>query len=337
VHHGSVLWLCNLKDASLPLLSMCTTYRAFFQSYIHTCSEKQLQSCLCKQVLSSADQSRSCIALVSHATPFEFGQGLADEDLKVAVDAINNFLLQLRLSATPPTPPTCATEAVQQLLLPQLWYTPSPQLGMLLELRTAISDANSIVASPTDDSSSFLTRIVPYPAQRSIRFEQHSTVNPDQLLTGLPAADVLTIVRPPLWLLLYCTAMLAVLLGGWACWGLSSVTSVSSGSGIMHVLTAATSLVCAFLTVVFSTEKVLMIDNDEWCLWKAIAWLPVEWTANPERGDTCELIGALVRLSTATVEPSPLGLNMNVLRDLTSTLLVVLTSIYLGNTTPISR
>ena len=236
-----------------------------------------------------------CLTLVSHATPFEFGQGLPEDDLKVGCDAINSFLSQLGLSAAAPTPPVCvheATRAMHHLLLPTLWRSPSHEPALLQELCTAVRDANDIVATPTDDASSFTTQLVPYPSQRSIRLAQRSTANPEQLLTGLPAADVLTIVRPPLWLLVYCTAMLSVLLGGWACWGLSSVAF--TGSGMMHLVTAAGSLVCAFSVVVLSTEKVLMIDNEEWCLWKAVVWLPVEWTANPQRGDTCELIGAMV-------------------------------------------
>lgn len=258
------------------------------------------------QVLSAVHQDGACVSLVSHATPFEFGQGLVEEDLMVAADAINSFLLQLGLSATPPTPPICtpeATQAMQHLLLPTLWYTPCYAPTSFSDLRTAVSDANAVVAIPTDDGSSFSTQIVPYPAHRSIHLKQHSTANPDQLLTGLPAADVLTIVRPPLWVLVYCTAMLAVLLGGWACLGLSSLNA--SGSGIFYLLIAAASLVCAFSTIVFSTEKVLVVDNEEWCLWKAVAWLPVEWTANPQRGDTCELIGAMVCFSSSFYPGDP--------------------------------
>lgn len=256
-----------------------------------------LRRTLCSQVLSEVEQKSACLLLVSHATPFEFAQDLPRQDLSVACDEINSFLSQLEVSATSSTPPVCtgeATQAMNHLLLPMLWHTPSHEPTFLHELRTAVSDANAIVAVPSEDGSSLITRVVPYPSHRSIRFNQHSTANPDQLITGLPSTDVLTIVRPPLWLLVYCIAMVAVLLGGWACWGLASVEL--SSSGMVHLVAAAASLLCAASVVILSTEKVLVIDSEEWCMWRAVAWLPVQWTANPQRGATRELIGAMVRL-----------------------------------------
>lgn len=234
--------------------------------------------------------------VVSHATPFEFCQGMPREDLQEASDAINSFLMQLGLSATPPKPPVCSSEAADALFNAcDNFETFIQDSGGLSDLLKVLKDVNDVVARPSYDGSSLETHIVPYLGRSNLMVSQTSTAKPEQLLTGLPSVDVLAVVRPPLWFVAYPVGMLSVLLGGYAYSGRSTY-DLGTDSGLWGIVMAAVSVLGAFLAFTLSVQRVLVVDNEEWCLWRAVSWLPVRWTANPRRGDTCEIIGAMVRL-----------------------------------------